>query len=156
MSSRSHTAATPAERLSPATAPPPVGAAKPREDTPPAASPTRCPACGLPLGPPAPTGRPGRWCSPACRTRAWRARDTAEGLDPPPGAPAASPPPRSDEHQPPAPGAPGRCPAHPGCLIAGCARFLCARPVHINLDRPGRPRRYCSPACRVAEHRRLQ
>jgi hypothetical protein len=35
-----------------------------------------------------------------------------------------------------------------------CHRFFCNRPVHI-LNRPGRPRRFCSTACRVAEHRRL-
>jgi hypothetical protein len=156
MSSRSRTATTPAERLSETTALPAAGATKSRDETPPAASlPTRCPACGLPLGPPAPTGRPARWCSPACRTRAWRERNTAKGLDPPPSARAAQPL-SSDEHRPLTPGAPQPCPAHPGCLIAGCARFLCGQPVHINLNRPGRPRRYCSPACRVAEHRRLQ
>jgi hypothetical protein len=47
------------------------------------------------------------------------------------------------------------CPTHPGCVIIRCQRFLCDRPVHI-LNQRGRPRRFCSPACRVAEHRRLR
>ena len=47
------------------------------------------------------------------------------------------------------------CPTHPGCVIVACHRFLCRRPVHL-LNQPGRPRRFCSPACRVAEHRRLR
>lgn len=47
------------------------------------------------------------------------------------------------------------CPTHPGCVIVRCQRFLCDRPVHI-LNQRGRPRRFCSPACRVAEHRRLR
>lgn len=34
---------------------------------------TSCPVCGKPL-PSAATGRPARYCSPACRTRAWRSR----------------------------------------------------------------------------------
>jgi hypothetical protein len=50
---------------------------------------------------------------------------------------------------------PGSCTAHRGCVIVRCHRFLCGRPVHI-LNQPGRPRRFCSPACRVAEHRRLR
>jgi hypothetical protein len=49
---------------------------------------------------------------------------------------------------------PGHCLTHRGCAIVRCQRFLCDRPVHI-LNQPGRPRRFCSPACRVAEHRRL-
>jgi hypothetical protein len=50
---------------------------------------------------------------------------------------------------------PGPCPEHPGCYLTRCRRFLCDRPVHLALRGPGQPRRYCSPACRVAEHRRL-
>ena len=50
---------------------------------------------------------------------------------------------------------PGPCTTHRGCVIVRCQRFLCDRPVHI-LNHPGRPRRFCSPACRVAEHRRLR
>ena len=34
---------------------------------------TGCPVCGRPVPHPA-TGRPARYCSPACRTRAWRTR----------------------------------------------------------------------------------
>ena len=48
----------------------------------------------------------------------------------------------------------GPCPEHPGCIITRCARLHCARLIHI-LNQPGQPRRYCTPACRVAEHRRL-
>jgi hypothetical protein len=86
MSSRSRTATTPAERLSEATTQPAAGAAKSRDEPPQAPGPARRPACGLPLSPPAPTGRPARWRSPACRTRAWRERDTAKGLHPRPQA----------------------------------------------------------------------
>jgi len=49
----------------------------------------------------------------------------------------------------------GACPTHQGCVIVACQRFLCHRPVHI-LNQPGRPRRFCSPACRVAQHRLLR
>jgi hypothetical protein len=51
---------------------------------------------------------------------------------------------------------PGACPEHPDCLITRCHRLWCPRPVHQPLRKPGQPRRYCSPACRVAEHRRLR
>jgi hypothetical protein len=53
-------------------------------------------------------------------------------------------------------GVPGPCPEHPGCYLTRCRRFLCDHPVHLALHSPGQPRRYCSPACRVAEHRRLR
>jgi hypothetical protein len=49
----------------------------------------------------------------------------------------------------------GPCPDHPACVILRCQRWLCPRTFHRPLDRPGQPRRYCTPACRVAEHRRL-
>jgi hypothetical protein len=49
----------------------------------------------------------------------------------------------------------GPCPDHPACLILRCARWLCPHTFHLPLNKPGQPRRYCSPACRVAEHRRL-
>jgi hypothetical protein len=52
--------------------------------------------------------------------------------------------------------APGPCPDHPGCLIRRCARWLCNRTFHTPLNQRGQPRRYCRPACRVADHRRLQ
>ncbi len=55
----------------------------------------------------------------------------------------------------PAPGT-GPCAEHPDCIIIRCHRFLCPRPVHQPLRQPGQPRRFCSPACRVAEHRRLR
>jgi len=52
------------------------------------------------------------------------------------------------------PTAAGVCPQHPGCVVRRCARFLCGRLVHV-LNQRGQPRRFCTPACRVAEHRRL-
>jgi hypothetical protein len=52
------------------------------------------------------------------------------------------------------PSAARACTTHPGCVITRCRRFLCDRPIHI-LNQRGQPRRFCSPACRVAEHRRL-
>ena len=48
----------------------------------------------------------------------------------------------------------GPCPTHPGCVITGCARRSCHVSIHL-LNQRGQPRRFCSPACRVAEHRRL-
>lgn len=47
------------------------------------------------------------------------------------------------------------CPEHVGCLLIRCDRFLYSRLVHRGPG-PGQPRRFCSPACRVAEHRRLR
>jgi hypothetical protein len=128
---------------------------KRRDETPPAAEPpTRCAHCAGALPTPAPTGRPSRWCSPACRTRAWRQRHTADSLDSPSGPRAAKPKPNGDEYRYVTPVAGPTCPTHPGCTTVRCHRLLCDRPVH-NLNQPGRPRRFCSPACRVAEHRRL-
>ncbi len=62
---------------------------------------------------------------------------------------------RADEYRYSPPEAAPTCPTHPGCAIVRCHRFRCDTPVHI-LNQPGRPRRFCSPACRVAEHRRLR
>ena len=47
---------------------------KPSNETPPAppATTRHCGHCQHPIPTPAATGRPARWCSPACRTRAWR------------------------------------------------------------------------------------
>jgi hypothetical protein len=124
-------------------------------ETPPSADPpTRCAHCAGALPTPAPTGRPSRWCSSTCRTRAWRERHT-ENPDSPSGPRAAKPKPNRDEYRYVTPVAGPTCPTHPRCAIVRCHRFLCDRPVHI-LNRPGRPRRFCSPACRVAEHRRLR
>jgi hypothetical protein len=50
---------------------------------------------------------------------------------------------------------PGPCPEHPDCMLMRCARYLCPRPVHVSLGRRGQPARFCSGACKVAEHRRL-
>ncbi len=46
---------------------------------------------------------------------------------------------------------PGPCPDHIGCS----SRWLCPRHFHTPINQRGQPRRYCSPACRIAEHRRL-
>lgn len=115
---------------------------------PPAATVRRCAHCHTPLPPPASTGRPARWCSPACRTRAWRATDHDRHA-------AATPAPRTSEYRYVTPSSAGTCPTHPGCVIVRCARLLCSNPVHRR-NRPGQPRRFCSPACRVAEHRLLR
>jgi hypothetical protein len=48
------------------------------------------------------------------------------------------------------------CPDHPGCLMHRCGRWLCQAGFHVPTNQRGQPRRYCSPACRVAEHRRLR
>jgi hypothetical protein len=55
-----------------------VGVTKPRHETlPPGASLlARCSPCTKALPTPAPTGRPNRWCSPACRQAAHRRRIT--------------------------------------------------------------------------------
>lgn len=63
--------------------------------------------------------------------------------------------PTADEYRYSPPNTSKACPTHPGCVIARCQRFLCNRPVHI-LNQRGRPRRFCSPGCRVAEHRLLR
>lgn len=55
----------------------------------------------------------------------------------------------------PPPLTPGPCPDHPACLIRRCERWLCPHTFHLPLNQRGQPRRYCNPACRVAEHRRL-
>ena len=54
------------------------------------------------------------------------------------------------------PQAPGPCSDHPDCLVLRCRRLFCKRTFHQPLIQRGQPRRYCSPACRVAEHRRLR
>jgi hypothetical protein len=42
-----------------------------------------------------------------------------------------------------------------GCVVRRCAHWHCRTLIHIDVTRPGRPRRFCSTRCRVAEHRRL-
>jgi hypothetical protein len=49
---------------------------------------------------------------------------------------------------------PGPCPEHQRCVLIRCHRFPCSRPVHVTLG-PGRPARFCSARCRVADYRRL-
>ena len=41
------------------------------------------------------------------------------------------------------------------CLIHRCDRWQCQHTFHQPANQRGQPRRYCTPACRVAEHRRL-
>jgi hypothetical protein len=52
------------------------------------------------------------------------------------------------------PWVPGPCPEHPACILIRCHRIRCPRPAHVKLGR-GRPARFCSARCRVAEHRFL-
>jgi hypothetical protein len=61
----------------------------------------------------------------------------------------------ADEYRYTPPAGCGPCPTHPGCAVTRCSRFMCANLVHM-LKQRGQPRRFCSPACRVAEHRRLR
>jgi hypothetical protein len=42
-----------------------------------------------------------------------------------------------------------------GWVVRRCAHWHCATLIHIDVTRPGQPRRFCSTRCRVAEHRRL-
>jgi hypothetical protein len=107
----------------------------------------RCPVCWTPFTPNDPSNpHQRRYCCGACRIEASRRRrrDTSP-------TPAAS----TDEYRyNPSPRR-GPCPEHPHCIGTSCARFLCPNTVHMSIGR-GQPRRYCSPACRVAEHRRLK
>ncbi len=48
------------------------------------------------------------------------------------------------------------CQDHPHCLIHRCDRWRCERTFHVPVNQRGQPRRYCTPACRVAEHRQLK
>jgi hypothetical protein len=108
----------------------------------------RCPVCWRPFTPNNPSNpHPRRYCSGACRIEdsRRRRRDTS-----PPPAPAGS----TDEYRYSPPPGHGPCPEHPHCILTKCARLLCPNTVHITIQ-AGQPRRFCSPACRVAEHRRL-
>lgn len=49
---------------------------------------------------------------------------------------------------------PASCP-EPAYVVLRCAHWHCRTPIRIDITRPGRPRRFCSTRCRVAEHRRL-
>jgi hypothetical protein len=60
----------------------------------------------------------------------------------------------SSEYRYSRPEIPGPCTSHPGCVVIRCHRLFCNRPVH-RLNQRGQPRRFCSPACRVAQHRLL-
>jgi hypothetical protein len=42
-----------------------------------------------------------------------------------------------------------------GWVVQRCAHWHCHTLIHLDITRPGRPRRFCSTRCRVAEHRRL-
>ncbi len=50
--------------------------------------------------------------------------------------------------------APGGCP-DPGWIVRRCAHWHCKATFHIDVNRGGQRRRFCSARCRVAEHRRL-
>jgi hypothetical protein len=52
------------------------------------------------------------------------------------------------------PAAPAGCPDL-GCVVLRCAHWHCRTLIHIDVTRRGRPRRFCSTRCRVAEYRRL-
>ncbi len=110
----------------------------------------RCQVCWTPFTPnDAANPHPRRYCSGACRIEDSRRRRRDVGSST--TTPAAD----TDEYRYSPPPGHGPCPEHPHCIITGCARFLCPKPVHLTLGQRGQPRRYCSPACRVAEHRRL-
>lgn len=80
---------------------------------------------------------------------------TATSQAPPADEYRYSPAAHDDEYRYTPPAGTRACPTHPGCHITRCARLFCDWPVHM-LNRRGQPRRFCSPACRVAEHRRLR
>jgi hypothetical protein len=42
-----------------------------------------------------------------------------------------------------------------GWVVLRCAHWHCRTLIHLDVTRPGRPRRFCSTRCRVAEHRRI-
>lgn len=109
----------------------------------------RCPVCWTPFTPNNPNNpHQRRYCSGACRIEASRRRRRRDSPTTP--APVLN----NDEYRyNPSPQR-GPCPEHPHCVLTRCARFLCPNTVHMTIQR-GQPRRYCSPACRVAEHRRL-
>lgn len=109
----------------------------------------RCPVCWRPFTPNHPNNpHPRRYCSGACRIEASRRRRR----DSSPTEPQAQA--RTDQYRYNPSPQQGPCPEHPHCILTRCARFLCPTTIHVTIS-PGRPRRYCSPACRVAEHRRL-
>ncbi len=119
----------------------------PPDDSPgPSTGQRRCPVCWTPFTPNQPSNpHQRRYCCGACRIEASRRRrrDTSP-------APAAD----TDEYRYNPSAKRGLCPEHAHCILTSCARFLCPNTVHVTIQR-GQPRRYCSPACRVAEHRRL-
>ena len=107
----------------------------------------QCPVCWTWFTPNAANNpNPKRYCTPACRIEDSRRRRRGE----------TTPAPQTcgDEYRYSPPPVPGPCHEHPRCILLRCARFLCPKPVHQSMG-PGQPRRFCSPACRVAEHRRL-
>ncbi len=111
----------------------------------------RCPVCWTPFTPNDPANPyPRRYCCGACRIEDSRRR-RRRGDDSSTPAPVAHT--EQYRYSPPPPHGP--CHVHPHCIITGCARFLCPKLVHVTISQRGQPRRYCSPACRVAEHRRL-
>jgi hypothetical protein len=63
-------------------------------------------------------------------------------------------PPDTDANIVTGPTTPADCP-DPGCVVRRCAHWHCRILIHVDVTRPGQPRRFCSTRCRVAEHRRL-
>ena len=105
----------------------------------------QCPVCWTWFTPNAPSNpNPKRYSSSACRIEDSRRRRK-------PTTPEMT---HADAYRYSPPPVPGPCPDHPHCILLRCKRLLCPTTVHHTI-RPGQPRRFCSPACRVAEHRRL-
>lgn len=110
----------------------------------------RCPVCWTPFTPNNPANPyPKRYCCGACRIEASRRRRRKD--NPVTNTPTAD----TDEYRYNEPQDHGPCPEHPHCILGRCAQFWCDRTIHIKIGGRGQPRRYCSPACRVAQHRLL-
>jgi hypothetical protein len=111
----------------------------------PATGQRQCPVCWTWFTPNAENNpNPRRYCSGACRIEDSRRRRRE------PAPPKTT---DADEYRYSPPPVPGPCPDHPHCILLHCKRFLCPKTVHQTTTGPGQPRRYCSPACRVAQHR---
>jgi hypothetical protein len=105
----------------------------------------QCPVCWTWFTPNSPSNpNPKRYCTPACRIEDSRRRRRE---------PTTQKKTHDDEYRYSPPPVPGPCPDHTHCILLRCKRFLCPKTVHQTTTGPGQPRRYCSPACRVAQHR---
>jgi MinD superfamily P-loop ATPase len=63
-------------------------------------------------------------------------------------------PPDTDANIVTGPPVPAGCPDL-GRVVRTCAHWHCPTVIHIDVNRRGQRRRFCSTRCRVAEHRRL-